>query len=158
MPGNLRKMQVVPNKEKKKRHMMTSDEQVKARNVPRGPNILKKNSSDNKMGRTSFVPNTPVIPRLLTIEKVEVKEPAILQVDDEIEEVTDYGNSLNYQEEKEMNTIAILTAQLEKAHRQLEEKNQEAEKYKQQLRYTQRKLAEKEEQLRKALYEAHLTE
>ncbi|XP_046465102.1 GA-binding protein subunit beta-1 isoform X1 [Neodiprion pinetum] len=121
----------------------------------RGPNILKRTTMDNKAGKLFFasLANTTSSKPTLTQAKniistpkrkvaspVKTVEPTILQLNDDIEEITEEDNSGDSAVEQVMD-IALLNKQLAEARRQAAEyrkqlmkKEEEAEKYKQQLK------------------------
>ncbi|XP_012276465.1 GA-binding protein subunit beta-1 [Orussus abietinus] len=119
--------------------------------TPRGPNILKRTSSDNKSGKlflASLANNTSATPILAQAKNIVssaknkiinsstmTSEPMILHLDDDIEEITEEDNP------EPVMDIAVLNRQLAEARRQAAEyrkqllkKEEEAEKYKQQLK------------------------
>lgn len=125
----------------------------------RSPNILKK-SPDNKSTKllVTTVSNTPATTvteiknSISTKEKVasspiKIAESTILQLDDDIEEITEEDNPEN---SEPVTDIAVLNRQLAEARReaaeyrkQLQEKEKEAEIYKQQLKNITAQIASK---------------
>lgn len=123
--------------------------------TPRGPNILKRTTMDNKAGKLFFASlanatspmqtltqskNIISPPKRKLIRPIKTDEPTILQLDDDIEEITEEDNSTDGKVEQVMD-IAMLNKQLAEARRQaagyrkqLLKKEEEAEKYKQQLK------------------------
>lgn len=118
----------------------------------RGPNILKRSSVDNKAGKLfiSSISNTTPVSTLTQSKNLtspenkiissptKMAEPIILQLDDDIEEVTEDDNPDN---NEPVMDIAVLNRQLAEARRQaaeyrkrLQKKEEEAEIYKQQLK------------------------
>ncbi|XP_076162774.1 ada2a-containing complex component 3 isoform X2 [Ptiloglossa arizonensis] len=119
----------------------------------RGPNILKRSSVDNKTGKLfiSSISSTAPVSTLTQSKNIisspenkiinsptKMAEPIILQLDDDIEEITEEDNTDN---NEPVMDIAILNRQLAEARRQaaeyrkrLQKKEEEAEIYKQQLK------------------------
>ncbi|XP_066585043.1 GA-binding protein subunit beta-1 [Prorops nasuta] len=120
---------------------------------PRAPNILKRTPVENKAGKfyISSLSNTKTIPTLTPSKNFipssgskllntsgKLQDSIILQLDDDIEEITE--DDTNDNSEPVMD-IAVLNRQLAEARRQaaeyrkqLQKKEEEAEKYKQQLK------------------------
>ncbi|XP_058789298.1 GA-binding protein subunit beta-2 isoform X2 [Phymastichus coffea] len=113
--------------------------------MSKGPNILKKSSTDIKAGNKIFL--TPIgnanstipaftatKPTITSVKKPVIsKEPVLLQIDDDLEEVY---------EEEQITDVAELNRKLAEARkeaeeyrRQLKKKEEEAEIYKQQLKH-----------------------
>ncbi|XP_011305846.1 tankyrase-2 isoform X2 [Fopius arisanus] len=121
--------------------------------TPKGPNILKRNTTDSKSGKffLSSIPNnssnftnaktiTPKIQRKAPESPPRQKNPILLKLDDEIEEVEEDSSTGETTEDQVMD-IALLNKQLIEARRlaaeyrkQLQKKEEEAEIYKQQLK------------------------
>ncbi|XP_071557761.1 uncharacterized protein Atac3 [Temnothorax nylanderi] len=127
----------------------------------RSPNILKKSAVDNKATKllVTTVSNTSTASTVTEIknsvstkEKVasspaKITESTILQLDDDIEEITEDDNPEN---SELVTDIAVLNRQLAEARRQaaeyrkqLQEKEKEAEIYKQQLKNITAQIASK---------------
>ncbi|TGZ37277.1 uncharacterized protein Atac3 [Temnothorax longispinosus] len=127
----------------------------------RSPNILKKSAVDNKATKllVATVSNTPTASTVTEIknsvstkEKVtsspaKVTESTILQLGDDVEEITEDDNPEN---SEPVTDIAVLSRQLAEARRQaaeyrkqLQEKEKEAEIYKQQLKNITAQIASK---------------
>ncbi|XP_076753993.1 ada2a-containing complex component 3 isoform X2 [Xylocopa sonorina] len=132
-------------------------DQILSHNTPtitsRGPNILKRSSVDNKAGKLfiSSISNATPVSTLTQSKNVissseskiissptKMSEPIILQLDDDIEEITEDDTTDN---NEPVMDIAVLNRQLAEARRQaaeyrkrLQKKEEEAEIYKQQLK------------------------
>ncbi|XP_054002288.1 ankycorbin-like isoform X1 [Hylaeus anthracinus] len=152
----VKRLQVAGKKGTPRKVIAIRADQILNHNTPtltsRGPNILKRSSVDNKTGKLfiSSISSTTPIPTLTQSKNIisspENKiissptkmEPIILQLDDDIEEITEEDNTDN---NEPVMDIAVLNRQLAEARRQaaeyrkrLQKKEEEAEIYKQQLK------------------------
>ncbi|XP_043249323.1 GA-binding protein subunit beta-2 isoform X1 [Colletes gigas] len=153
----MKRLQVAGKKGTPRKVIAIRADQILSHNTPtltsRGPNILKRSSVDNKAGKLfiSSISNTAPVSTLTQSKNLisspenkiissptKMAEPIILQLDDDIEEITEDDNTDN---NEPVMDIAILNRQLAEARRQaaeyrkrLEKKEEEAEIYKQQLK------------------------
>ncbi|KZC12262.1 PREDICTED: tankyrase-1 [Dufourea novaeangliae] len=153
----VKRLQVAGKKGTPRKVIAIRADQILNHNTPtltsRGPNILKRSSVDNKAGKLfiSSISNTTPASTLTQSKNIisstenkiigsptKITEPIILQLDDEIEEITEDDNTDN---NEQVMDIALLNRQLAEARRQaaeyrkrLQKKEEEAEIYKQQLK------------------------
>ncbi|XP_076237921.1 ada2a-containing complex component 3 [Calliopsis andreniformis] len=156
-PIGVKRLQVTGKKGTSRKVIAIRADQILNHNTPnftpRGPNILKRSSMDNKAGKLfiSSISNTTSVSTLTQSKNIitspenkiisspaKIAEPIILQLDDDIEEITEEDNTDN---NEPVMDIAVLNRQLAEARRQaaeyrkrLQKKEEEAEIYKQQLK------------------------
>lgn len=152
----MKRIQVTGKKGTPRKVIAIRADQILSHNPPtltsRGPNILKRSSVDNKAGKLfiSSISNTTPVSTLTQSKNIisspenklgsptKIAEPIILQLDDDIEEITEEDAADN---NEPVMDIAVLNRQLAEARRQaaeyrkrLQKKEEEAEIYKQQLK------------------------
>lgn len=155
-PIGVKRLQVTGKKGTPRKVIAIRADQILSHNTStlssRGPNILKRSSVDNKAGKLfiSSISNAAAVStpaqskhiisspeNKIISSPTKMAEPIILQLDDDIEEITEDANADN----EPVMDIAVLNRQLAEARRQaaeyrkrLQKKEEEAEIYKQQLK------------------------